>query len=84
MIKISHAVALAALLSAGITILPGFMPQVEAGVPVAMAKADRLDIRPVGSACSEQAWPNFEASCLRNAGTKTVVSEARMVRVITR
>ena len=84
MIKISHAVVLAALLSAGITILPGFMPQVEAGVPVAMAKADRLDIRPIGKDCSEQAWPNFEASCLRNAGSKTVVREARVVGAITR
>jgi hypothetical protein len=49
-------------------------------VPVALAKADRLDIRAVGRGCSEQAWPNFEASCLRNAATKTVtIREARLV-----
>ena len=47
----------------------------------ALAKGDRLDIRPIGAACSEQAWPNFEASCLRTAGTKTAVRAARPVAV---
>ena len=50
-----------------------------ASTPVALAKADRLDIRPVGRDCSQQAWPNFEASCLRTAGSKTMVKEARLV-----
>jgi hypothetical protein len=51
---------------------------VEAGVPQALPKADRLDIHPVGRDCSQQAWPNFEASCLRVAGTKaTNIREAR-------
>ena len=59
--------------------LPGFAPQVEASVPQALAKGDRLDIRTVGKDCSQQAWPNFEASCLRVAGTKTIVPEARLV-----
>ena len=31
--------------------------------------------------CSEQAWPNFEASCLRVAGSKTMIREARLVTV---
>jgi hypothetical protein len=49
-------------------------------VPQALAKADRLDIHPVGRDCSQQAWPNFEASCLRVAGTKaTSIREARLV-----
>jgi len=53
---------------------------VEASVPQALAKADRLDIRPVGRDCSQQAWPNFEASCLRVAGAKaTSIREARLV-----
>jgi hypothetical protein len=59
--------------------LPGFAPQVEASVPQALAKGDRLDIRTVGKDCSQQAWPNFEASCLRAAGSKLVVKEARLV-----
>ena len=80
MIKALSAIAIAAFIAAALTVLPGFAPQVEASVPVAMTKADRLDIRPIGKDCSQQAWPNFEASCMRNAGSKTVVmTEARIV-----
>jgi hypothetical protein len=80
MIKALSAIAIAAFIAAALTVLPGFAPQVEASVPVALAKADRLDIHPVGRDCSQQAWPNFEASCLRNATTKTVtIREARLV-----
>jgi hypothetical protein len=80
MIKTISAVAVAAFIAAALTVLPGFAPKVEASVPVALAKADRLDVKAVGRGCSEQAWPNFEASCLRNAATKTVtIREARLV-----
>ena len=79
MIKALSAIAIAALIAAGLTVLPGFAPQVEASVPQPLAKADRLDIRPVGRDCSEQAWPNFEASCLRAAGSKSAVRQARLV-----
>ena len=79
MIKAFSAIAVAAFIAAGLTVLPGFAPQVEASVPVALAKGDRLDVRPVGSNCSQQAWPNFEASCLRVAGAKTMIREARLV-----
>ena len=79
MFKALSAIAFAALLAAGLTILPGFSPKVEASTPVAAAKADRLDIRTVGTACSQQAWPHFEAGCLRKAGNKTMVREARVV-----
>ena len=83
MIKAISAIALAALIATALTILPGFAPQVEASEPQALAKADRLDIRTVGKDCSQQAWPNFEPSCLRVAGTpstsKVIVREARLV-----
>jgi len=79
MIKALSAIALAAVAAAALTVLPGFAPQVEASVPQPLAKADRLDVRPLGRDCSEQAWPNFEASCLRSAGTKAVVRQARLV-----
>ncbi len=81
MIKALSAVAIAAFIAAAVTVLPGFAPRVEASVPVALAKADRLDVKAVGRACSEQAWPNFEASCLRNAATKVI--NIREVRVVT-
>jgi hypothetical protein len=79
MIKALSAVAVAAFVAAALTILPGFTPQVAASVPQPLAKADRLDVHPIGRNCSEQAWPNFEASCLRVAGTKGTVREARVV-----
>ena len=80
MIKALSAIAVAALIAATLTVLPGFAPQVEASVPHALAKGDRLDARPIGRDCSQQAWPNFEASCLRVAGTKSmIIREARLV-----
>jgi hypothetical protein len=79
MIKALSAIAIAAFIAAALTVLPGFAPQVEASVPVAMTKGDRLDIRPIGKDCSQQAWPKFEASCLRVAGTKAMPREARLI-----
>jgi hypothetical protein len=81
MIKTLTAVVIAAFVATALTVLPGFAPQVEASVPHALAKGDRLDIHSVGSGCSQKAWPNFEASCLRVAGakTKSMIREARLV-----
>jgi len=79
MIKALSAIAVAAFVAAALSILPGFAPQVEASVPQALAKGDRLDIRAVGTDCSQQAWPNFEASCLRVAGSRIVIRQARLV-----
>jgi hypothetical protein len=79
MIKAASAVAIAAFIAAALTILPGFAPQVEAGVPAPLAKGDRLDVHRVGRNCTQQAWPNFAASCLRVAGSKTTIREARLV-----
>jgi hypothetical protein len=79
MIKALSAVAIAAFAAAALTVLPGFAPQVEASVPHALAKGDRLDIHAVGTGCSQNAWPNFEASCLRIAGSKTAIRQARLV-----
>ncbi|KAA0069516.1 hypothetical protein [Tardiphaga sp. P9-11] len=81
MIKALSAVAVAAFIAAALTVLPGFAPKVEASVPVALTKSDRLDIRTVGRSCSEQAWPNFEASCLRNAEARAI--KIREVRLVT-
>jgi hypothetical protein len=79
--KALSAIAIAACVAAALTILPGFAPTVEASVPQVLAKGDRLDIRVVGKDCSERAWPNFETSCLRLAGTKADVRQARLVTV---
>ena len=79
MIKALSAIAIAAFVATALAILPGFAPQVEASVPQALAKGDRLDIHAVGPSCSQQAWPNFEASCLRVAGSRGVIRQARLV-----
>ena len=81
MIKALSAIAIAAFVAAALAVFPGFAPQVEASVPHALAKADRLDIHEIGRNCSEQAWPNFEAACLRVAGSKTMIRQARLVTV---
>jgi hypothetical protein len=77
MIKALSAVAAAAIVAAGLTVLPAFTPQVEASVPQALAKGDRLDIH---RGCAQQSWPNFDASCLRTAD-KEAVQQARVVSV---
>jgi hypothetical protein len=84
MIKALSAVAIAAFVATALTVLPGLAPKVEASVPQTLAKADRLDIHLVGRDCSQQAWPNFEASCLRTAGIQAsskpaMVQQARIV-----
>jgi hypothetical protein len=79
MIKALSAIAAAALIAFTLTVLPGFAPKVEASVPQALAKSDRLDVHAVGAGCSQKAWPNFEVSCLRVAGSKTMIREARLV-----
>jgi hypothetical protein len=81
MIKAISAAAIAAFVAAALAVLPGFAPEVEASVPHVLAKGDRLDIQPIGRDCSQQAWPNFEASCLRVAGSKTpaTIKQARLV-----
>ena len=68
-----------ALLGAAVIALPGFAPAVEAREAVAMAKADRLDIRPVAANCAQQVWPNFDRSCLREGSSGVLVHEARLV-----
>ena len=79
MIKALSAIAAAAFIAAGLTALGGFAPQVEASVPQTLAKGDRLDVRLLGPNCSQQTWPNFEASCLRVAAGETIVQHVRLV-----
>jgi hypothetical protein len=52
--KALSAIAIAAFIAAALTVVPGFAPQVEAAVPVAATKADRLDFRIIGKDCSKQ------------------------------
>ena len=62
------AIAAVALSAAAVLALPGFSPVVEAELASRppCRKADRLDFRPAGKACSQQAWPYYEPKCLRD------------------
>ena len=73
-------IALAALLVGGTTILPNFS-QVVASAPIHGGKGDRLDYRPLGTQCSELAWPNFEAGCMRDK--RATMGKAKQVRIVT-
>lgn len=79
MIKALSAVVVAGFMALAITVLPGFAPQVEASTTSApLAKGDRLDVHAAGVNCSQNAWPNFEASCLKKAD-RSAVQVARLV-----
>ncbi len=79
MIKSLTALAIFGLLGAAVIALPGFAPQVKAGETVALAKADRLEIRPVARNCSQQLWPNFDAHCLHGGKSALTIGEVRLV-----
>ena len=75
------AIALAALIAGTVTILPTFSNQVVASAPIHSGKGDRLDVRPLGAQCSEQAWPYFEAICLRDR--RAMMGKAQDARIVT-
>ena len=75
------AIALAALIAGTITILPSFSDKVVASAPIHGGKGDRLDIRPLGTQCSEQAWPYFEANCVRDG--RAAMGQVKSPRVVT-
>jgi hypothetical protein len=79
MIKSLTALAIFGLLGAAVVALPGFAPQLEAGETVALAKAGRVDVRPVAPTCLQQVWPNFDTSCLRNSESGVMIHDARLV-----
>jgi hypothetical protein len=54
MIKSLTALAIFALLGASVLALPGFARRLEARETIALAKGDRLDIRPVAGNCELQ------------------------------
>jgi hypothetical protein len=74
------AILAAAAIAGAITILPGASDKVVASAPLNSGKADRLDIRPVGTQCSEQAWPYFEANCMRDR--RSAMGRAKDARIV--
>lgn len=79
--RVLSAVAAAAFGAAVMMALPGFSPAVEAGTTDPMVKTDRLDYRPLGTECTERAWPYYGANCLRDS--TQAAGQARTVRLVT-
>ena len=67
MLKTAYAVVAAAIVAAAFVAFLSLSMQVEAHAHAVAAKGDRADARPLGGQCSQNAWPYFEASCLRDA-----------------
>ena len=73
-------VALAALIIGAMAILASYS-DVVASAPIRSGKGDRLDYRPLGTQCSEEAWPNFEARCMRDK--RAAMGKAKDARIVT-
>lgn len=80
MLKTACAIAVAAIVAAGFVAFPSLSLEVQARVANASAKTDRADLRPLGSACSQQAWPYYEAACLRDS--RDPLAAVRAVRMV--
>ncbi|HEX3936627.1 MAG TPA: hypothetical protein VHX43_03905 [Xanthobacteraceae bacterium] len=80
MLKTVYAIAVAAIVAAGFVAFPSLSFEVQASAAVVGAKGDRADIRPLGVDCSQNAWPYFEASCMRDV--RHPLLEPRQARFI--
>jgi hypothetical protein len=80
MINTAYAVAVSAIAAACFVGFPSLSPQVGAAAPVAGAKGDRADIRPLGVDCGDQAWPYFDAACTRDA--RMPLAAVRDIRIV--
>jgi hypothetical protein len=79
MLKTFYAIAVAAIAAACFVAFPSLSSQVVASSPG--AKSDRADMRPLGTECSQKAWPYFEGACLRD--TKNPLAQPHDVRIVT-
>jgi hypothetical protein len=79
MIKSLAAFGIFSLLATSVVALPWFVPLAEASEGLALAKADRLDARPVAVDCANQVWPDRGAACLRGSSSDARIVEARLV-----
>ncbi|MET0670482.1 MAG: hypothetical protein ABWY66_10825 [Xanthobacteraceae bacterium] len=65
----------------GATVLSRAKETVSVTIPITSGKGDRLDIRAVGPDCSRQAWPYYEASCVKDR--REAMSQAKPTRIVT-
>lgn len=75
------ALVAAAAIAGALTVWPGASGSVSASAPLNSGKGDRLDIRAAGAKCSQQAWPYYEAGCVKDR--RQTMSQAKPVRIVT-
>ena len=80
MLKAIYAICAAAIVAAAFIATLSLSAQVEARGAVPGVKADWADTRPLARDCSQNAWPYFEATCLRD--TRHSFGQARNVRLV--
>jgi hypothetical protein len=80
MLKSIYAVIAAAIVAGAFVATLSVSEQVEARGSVPGTKADRADTRPLARDCSQNAWPYFEAGCLRD--TRNSFGQVGDVRII--
>ncbi len=79
MIKSLAPLAIFVLLGAVAIASPPLAPEVKANEALALNKANRLAPHAVVRDCTDQIWPDFDTSCLREGGSGMGVREARLV-----
>jgi hypothetical protein len=80
MLKAACAICAAGIVAAAFVATLSLSAQVEARGSVPGVKTDRADTRPLARDCSPNAWPYFEASCLRD--TRNSFGQALNVRLV--
>ena len=80
MLKAVYAVCAAAVVAGAFVAALSLPLQVEARGSVPGLKADRADARPLARDCSRNAWPYFEAGCLRD--TRNSFGQVQVVRFV--
>jgi len=75
------AAVFAALIAAAATIFPGASDPVIASAPIHGGKDGRSVSRPLGTPCSQQTWPYYQADCLRDR--RIGFGQTTAVRVVT-
>jgi len=75
MLKSVYAVAAAAIVAGAFVATLSVSGRSRPAVRCRISRADRADIRPLARDCSQNAWPYFEAACLRD--TRNPFGQAR-------
>jgi len=80
-IRAIAAVVAAGVIAGGVALVSGANGTLSASAPLNSGKGDRLDIRAIGPQCSEQAWPYYEAHCVKDR--RKAMSQAAQTRTVT-